>query len=433
MWSIGCIFSEFAVWIHHGWPRLSEYRRQRSQEIFQNGGEEGERHFYHNDKLLQAVESAHQDIVEKETVVHQITRLVLEKHVCDLLQCGERPNAKLLHEQCKRLVDKKAKYFGVNLKRLTIQTDLPSSSLSTPKRTSKVQPPSPSTVTSTSVLGPRTSELLEPNHALNNGETRGRSETEALSNNLDQNHFQDPNETIDDQTQIGPSFKAPLPHDGSKPQLPFLSLKEGLDWKSRQKAHGSSDLAGSQNLHYLGERDHVFIIDNSASMRKHTRDVSSLFSLLSYLVKKSDRDGIDLLFTQTSTRKHSSKTSDLAAAINRERFFDQSDMRTTLHNEFKLHTHKFGTMIQPPKSFLGFGTQPAPYPQPALSFYVFTDAKWVGEDVGALIQNVVRKMLDKGCDKEHVAIQFIRFGDDPESIKTLDRLDQGLGLQDIGM
>ncbi len=42
-------------------------------------------------------------------------------------------------------------------------------------------------------------------------------------------------------------------------------------------------------------------------------------------------------------------------------------------------------------------------------------------------------MKAKGLPKEHVGIQFIRFGDDAASIDKLDELDHGLGLNADGM
>ena len=106
-------------------------------------------------------------------------------------------------------------------------------------------------------------------------------------------------------------------------------------------------------------------------------------------------------------------------------------MRGRLHALLQEHISKFGTLIQTPKPL--FGRQPPPRAQRPLSFYILTDAKWQPTDVGGLIKNLVQDMIAKGCRKEHVGIQFIRFGNDPVSIAKLDELAHGLGLGDIGM
>lgn len=42
-------------------------------------------------------------------------------------------------------------------------------------------------------------------------------------------------------------------------------------------------------------------------------------------------------------------------------------------------------------------------------------------------------MKANGLPKEHVGIQFIRFGEDQASVDKLDGLDHGLGLKDEAM
>ncbi|KAL8792769.1 MAG: hypothetical protein Q9195_004656 [Heterodermia aff. obscurata] len=46
---------------------------------------------------------------------------------------------------------------------------------------------------------------------------------------------------------------------------------------------------------------------------------------------------------------------------------------------------------------------------------------------------MVEKMRAHKLPKQHVGIQFIRFGDYPQAIADLKHLDYGLGLKDIAM
>lgn len=166
-------------------------------------------------------------------------------------------------------------------------------------------------------------------------------------------------------------------------------------------------------------------------MKQYKDKMERVISLLAYMVKKSDKDGLDIFFTQAVTKVNSHKASKLSASIHQAAFTGLSDMRGRLQSILQEHINKFGTLIQAPKPL--FGRQPPLQPQRPLSFYILTDAKWQPTDVGQLIKDLVQSMKAKGCPKEHVAIQFIRFGEDQASIDKLDELDHGLGLKAIGM
>ncbi len=149
------------------------------------------------------------------------------------------------------------------------------------------------------------------------------------------------------------------------------------------------------------------------------------------MLKNSDKDGLDIFFTQTVTKVNSRKSSKISTSIHQESFKGISDMRGRLRTILQEHIEKFGTTSQPSRNM--YGRRPPPQPQRPLSFYILTDAKWQPTDVGGLIKDLVQSMIAKGCPKEHVAIQFIRFGNEEASIKKLDELDHGLGLKAIGM
>lgn len=166
-------------------------------------------------------------------------------------------------------------------------------------------------------------------------------------------------------------------------------------------------------------------------MKKYTKNIESVISVLAYILKKSDEDGLDIYFTQTPKKVNSQKSTKLSTSIYQTPFVGITDMRGRLQNVMQEHINKFGTLISPPKRF--FARQSPPQPQRPLSFYILTDAKWQPTDVGGFIKDLVHIMKAKGCPKEHVAIQFIRFGNDQASIKKLDELDHGLGLKAIGM
>ena len=166
-------------------------------------------------------------------------------------------------------------------------------------------------------------------------------------------------------------------------------------------------------------------------MGQYKRDIERVISLLAYMLKKSDEDGLDIYYTQTLKKVNSQKSSKLSTSIYQMPYVGISDMRGRLQNVLQEHMNKFGTLIHPPKTLLR--RQPHPQAQRPLSIYILTDAKWQPTDVGGFLKNLVQRMIAKSCPKEHVAIQFIRFGNDQASINKLDELDHGLGLKAIGM
>ncbi|KAL8702873.1 MAG: hypothetical protein Q9201_003964 [Fulgogasparrea decipioides] len=107
-------------------------------------------------------------------------------------------------------------------------------------------------------------------------------------------------------------------------------------------------------------------------------------------------------------------------------------MRTRLSHILQEHKNKFGTTYTP-SGWLFKKAGPPEAPKP-LSFYVLTDGNWQPQnEVGPIIKDLVDSMVAHHLSKEHVGIQFIRFGEDQQGIARLNHLDHGLGLKDRGM
>ena len=115
VWSLGCVFSETSVWAHYGWKRVAEYRRRRSQEIENKGGDEGEHIFHFEGNLLDAVTDIHRDILRNIQVSDRVTQSILHGLVDDMLQHGSRPAAKQCYEKSKRLIKEAGTTFGVSV------------------------------------------------------------------------------------------------------------------------------------------------------------------------------------------------------------------------------------------------------------------------------------------------------------------------------
>ena len=166
-------------------------------------------------------------------------------------------------------------------------------------------------------------------------------------------------------------------------------------------------------------------------MQSYRDDVESVVSLLSYILKDTDDDGLDLFFTQSTQRRNSGRATKLSEVVSRVTFTGISDMRTRLSQILQGYENKFGTTTSSSRSwYKRLGT---PEPQKPLSFYVLTDGKWQPNEVGPIILALVEAMRAFKLHKDHVGIQFIRFGHDPIGITRLNHLDHGLGLKDIDM
>lgn len=173
------------------------------------------------------------------------------------------------------------------------------------------------------------------------------------------------------------------------------------------------------------------MIDNTESMRPHRNEVVRVVSLLSYLLKDTDDNGLDICFTQSTESRNSGRATKLSEIVEKVAFKGISDMRTRLSQILRKYEDKFGTTTASSRSW--YKRLGSPEPQKPLSFYVLTDGKWDLNEVGPIIMSLVDKMREFKLHKDHVGIQFIRFGQDPNGIARLDHLDHGLGLKKIDM
>ena len=122
-------------------------------------------------------------------------------------------------------------------------------------------------------------------------------------------------------------------------------------------------------------------------MHAYRQDVIQLISLLAYMVKQSDKDGLDICFTQSTQKVHSERSKKLSAAVCEEKFHGISDMRTRLSHIFQGHKIKFGTTVSRTSSwYKKAGPPEAPN---ALSFYVLTDGCWQPNEVAPTITALV--------------------------------------------
>ena len=286
IWSIGCVFSEVAVWAHHGWKRVVEYRRRRSDEIEAKGGGPGEYTFHWDGSLLDAVNDIHQDMLRRTAVKHLLTRSVLDRLVDEMLQHESRPYAKNVFDRSKRLVKDCETRLGVSANELgrSANGDLVDSDEARTRSRSSPQVPNEHYRSHAE----RESSLEEPVPP-DNISTPPPSSPSSSSRSSTQRHHQKSasqsdkrfSNRVKENPHPGglistvmpdprpPSTTAKTHEDSSQqhvqqrqegPVRPYLSIDEGHEWKRKKKNEAVVVLPGGENLTSLDRRDHVSLV-----------------------------------------------------------------------------------------------------------------------------------------------------------------------------
>jgi hypothetical protein len=166
----------------------------------------------------------------------------------------------------------------------------------------------------------------------------------------------------------------------------------------------------------------AFLIDDSLSMKPHWKGVQKVFEALSYIVKETDPNGIDLYFTISLDYEQNSKsTTGLLRMIKTRTLQSNTDINLRL----SAILNKYKAALAKPRSLLLLHNKPV---RP-LTLYILTDGVWESEcNPERLIKSLVEKMIELGQDKLQVGLQFISFGNNSIGLKRMERLDSGLGL-----
>ena len=274
IWSIGCVFSEVAVWAHYGWKRVVEYRRRRSDEIeAKDGGPSGEYIFHWDGSLLDAVNIIHRDMLGKNFVKDLLTRSVLDALVDDMLQHGSRPYAKNVFEKSKRLVKTCEERLGVSANELgrSANGDLVESGEARARTRSSLQflneepvPPDESSTAPSSSSSSSSRSSPQRHHQKSASQSNKRCSNQAketsqprgqaLTDTPDPPH---PSTTAGTHENVSQQH-AQQPQEG--PVRPTLSIDEGHSWKEKKKMGGVAVLTGGENLTSLDRRDHVSLV-----------------------------------------------------------------------------------------------------------------------------------------------------------------------------
>ena len=166
----------------------------------------------------------------------------------------------------------------------------------------------------------------------------------------------------------------------------------------------------------------------TANRQQNQSEVADYVDVLSYMVKRLDKDGIDLYYFNSSQRVEGAKNSSkLVVPVRGHKFSGVSSPESSLVKILETYSKKvkaFATGIpedQPHsrRFHLPLTSSKAPKLPDPLSVYVLTDGVWQlggGDVLERTIRDLIKNMHAAKCGREQIGIQFIRFGNNPDGI-----------------
>lgn len=209
---------------------------------------------------------------------------------------------------------------------------------------------------------------------------------------------------------------------------PVLSMQEAADYRKAKKMGGHInprvERVIQELVSNLEKRDHLFLIDDTDSMKAHSGQIVDDFQTLAYIAKGIDPDYLELSFV--SKPLPIIKDKDTGPLVRRlvQHLNKYVSVKGRIEDSLStLVTEKIIKRL--PVSIPLVGHVPRPKP---ITVFVFTDGKWghgvrIGNGLDTPISNLMREMKSRGLNRTHVMFQFLRFGDDEEGEKHLAYLD----------
>jgi hypothetical protein len=170
----------------------------------------------------------------------------------------------------------------------------------------------------------------------------------------------------------------------------------------------------------LGDRDFIFLIDTSGSMKQYEERMRITLLIYAYIAKNIDQDGRLEVYFNSQTKLKQYRTS-------------RAVIRDLAHQEWNSLGFEriFSDFID---HLLHRLRKPEPWPPKKQSVFVFTDGRWSGLDnVKHHIRRVIRAIADQDLGRTQVSIQFVSFGTDPKNIGQLQELDNFGRKEVLGM
>jgi hypothetical protein len=182
------------------------------------------------------------------------------------------------------------------------------------------------------------------------------------------------------------------------------------------------------------------LVDDVKSMRSYWSDVDDTLTLLAYVLKDNDGDGMDLYFSSTqqgngpdkhAPRRRSSILADVTRAqkLNLSADSDISDRLAEILQGYQRRISKrpqqapgvpasnWGWLAKAPKR---------------MCIYVLTNGVWrASSKPGEPIQSLVEMIKEKAYERKDIGISFIAFGNEPMGLKRMRDLVDNSEWEDM--
>ncbi|KIW14937.1 hypothetical protein PV08_07724 [Exophiala spinifera] len=454
IWSLGCVYSEFAHWIAQGKLGLQKYRERREEVTKAIPDHLDPGCFHDKEKVLTIVKDSHDELFKHRRVDDFMVRPVIKKMVEEMLDdAAGRPTAVQLEYKAKKIIQQAEKDLRdiEPLRIISRSSTTQSSELNLergiPLRLHQPRPPkAPSSIMPDTFFDKH--ELLSTVTTIEESPS-ATSKKNTASVHPDRGYIH--NRVTSNPTRNGPSSsedgqRTAVPgadhHENSSsptpPQTPFsspgklnnksvipnMSIGQALFWIYCQKDLGR-DMIPREHRKYieeLADRDHIFLIDDAATMEQHWSEVTMLTYIFTSFLKRYDKDGMELYFASSKECINEKKVTPLMSRLLGHRQRDTSDIGKCLDRLVTRYIDKIDGAQH--RSYLRTAKQPKP-----CCIYVLTDGIWEEtSDAKSPVKRLVDTLKHHRKDPAEVGIQFIFFGNDQQARKKLEVLDDHLDL-----
>lgn len=220
-------------------------------------------------------------------------------------------------------------------------------------------------------------------------------------------------------TSDNASLNRPATRSSLQTYKPYLNMIDGLLWLNSKKASASNAaLRDESYISTLADRDFIFLIDDSRTMRAHREMTSRAVRLLSWLLKKYDQNGMDLYFMNKAGKTHArpGHSSDLQRPLLKQLdaasgVSDVSVRLVEILNEFRQRNAAGSGAAQGRGSIASIGGSKTVTGAKKIMVYVLTDALWDANSAAKLkasMESLAATSTAQGASEKAVGIQFIR-------------------------
>lgn len=199
------------------------------------------------------------------------------------------------------------------------------------------------------------------------------------------------------------------------------------------RRHNHKPLPQGNWIDDLQDRDYLFLVDNSPSMRSHWDGVLRLVEPMAYMVKEYAKTqfinrGIELRFTYAGSGGKFSTTRSL---MNEIRSSDPSARNGGKTRQWTDIENSLGAELDNYREALEDAHKPRLLSHKVRRkvIYVLTDGCWQPQsDIRGHIRDLVATLEEYKSSSKQIGVQFIQFGNDEDARNLLETYDYGLGL-----